>query len=599
MIRHWSFFKWLSFFCLLLNFLNLCHSYLIIDVPARKTWREVLTSLSYKPEGSAETPSEAFNALEALPSLNVKKLGGAGQMSNVSFRGQTSRNTHLRIDDIPVQDVGGNINFSPLFGGATHLVEVIPGSQGVQYGSGASGGVVLMETPFLVSDNTLTAEGGSFQSGYGHLAHQKTTPHTYWVIHGEGSRTGGLPQYGETRKLGEKGRGRLINIATRFKHQLNEDTSFKFTARSLESHTKYDTYDTYFNLLPKPQGDQTTNLSLLGVGLEKFTETVSHNVKGFLSHNKLKNTHSPSSILLMQGANYTGEYVLSSRLESILLIGFQENRIDSEHLIKRVMFSSYGGWIQKANLTETVSGEVGIRVDRHQKFGINTTYSAILAYAQKNTVLKGSIRTGFLNPSLYSLYITNDFIRGNPQLKPEQTQTVDVTLEHHFPNQHISLQLTPFRTEARKMIHTIFQNGRHFSLNLAGTTKISGIESQIFYAPHKIIKITANHTYTNLDFNQINANPEFPKHKVHFRLEYMPATDWNISPEVLHIGERRSYQGQHLKSYSLANLAVKYQLKPGASIFGRLDNAFDKRYVQTHNYQTPGRAFYVGTHLYF
>ena len=593
MVRRASFIKFTLLGALLIGVSPYGLAHLIIDVPGQKKWQETLTAPSYKPNEPGETPSAALNTLETLPSLSVKKWGGIGQISSVSFRGQTSQNTHLRIDDIPVQDPLGAINFSPLFGGATKITQIIPGSQGVRYGSGASGGVILMETPFLPSNNLLTVEGGSFQSGYTHLAHEEQTDTSRFVIHGEGSRTAGLPQYGNTRKFGEKGRSHSANLATRLEHALDDQTTLRFTARSLESTGKYDTD------LTKPKGSQTTNLSLLSFGLDTQTLNTSHLVKGFLSHQKLKYENSPASSFLISGADYTGSYAFSPRLESTFLSGIQQHRIQIDHSIKKTMSTGYAGWIQKAHLTDRISGEVGIRADHHEKFGTTPTYSAIFAYAKNNTVLKAGMRTGFLNPTLYSLYLSNDFVQGNPNLKPEQTRTIDLSFEQKLPNQHLSLQLTPFWTRAKKMIHSISQNGRYQSLNASGTTTLSGLESQLSYTPLPLLKFTLNHTYTNLDFKQTNVNPEFPRHKAHVNMEYWASKALSLCPEILYIGPRHSYDGPNLKEYMVVSTSLKYQLKPGASLFARCENLFDTRYVHTHNYQTPGRSFYVGAHLYF
>lgn len=597
-VSRWSF-RRVLFFIALCSISTLACADLTLDVPARRTWKDTLRSLSYTPTDTSETPIDSMSALESLPSLNVKKFGGVAQVSTVSFRGQTSRNTHVRIDDIPIQDTTGNVNFSPLFGGGTRLEKVLPGSQGVLYGSGASGGVVLMETPFLPSDTLFTAQGGSFQSAYSHMAHQKLTPNTRWAIHGEAARTAGLPHYGKARKLGEKGRGHLANVATRLEHQIDKSNTFNLTARILENDSRFDTYDTYSHLLSKPQGTLASSLSLLGAGWTTSTKDSTHTLKGFLSHHKLKTTSSPSSIILMSGANYTGIYNFYPETESSFLLGFQENRMDCDHLLKKVMFSLYGAWIQKTSLTQNLSAEVGARLDADQKFGVHTVYSGMIAYSYHDTLLKGGIRTGFLNPNLYSLYVTNDFVQSNPSLKPEQTQTLDFTIEQKMPSHTIGFQITPFWTRIQKMIHALYQQGRYQSINMPGITKLSGIETQLSYFPSSRSRITANYTYTYLNSNQPGNNPEFPKHKAYFQLDYNVTESCQISPELFYIGTRHSYQGEVLKPYSLLNVVFKYEVKPGANIFGRIDNLFDTRYVQTYNYQTPGRSLYVGTTLYF
>lgn len=568
----------------------------MVTISGLKKWQKKLEPTAYKPDHFAETPSEALNELEALPSLNLKTMGGNTQ---VSFRGQTARNTLVLIDDIVTQDIYGATNIASFFGGATQVREIIPGSQGVRYGSGASGGTILMETPYLHADNLVAAEYGSFQSAYGHIAHQKITPDTGWVIHAEGNRTAGVPQYGPTRSLGEKSKSYLGNVATRLEHRLNESSTLKLTARTLESSAKYDAYETYANPLPKPQSTLFTTVSLVGIGLETSTQKTAHAVQGFFSQTKLKYTASPAAISSIQGVNYVGTHTPNRHLDSTLLLGIQGERVDSSYLIKKNVISGYIGGLQKMRINDPLSAEAGLRLDQHEKFGSTVTYSGALAYTHRHTTLKSSIRTGFLNPSLYTLYTSNKYVQSNPGLKPERTRTLDVTFEHFFPRPDISIQVTPFWTQATQLIQSVSKNNRWQSVNVPGTTKISGIESQLFYRIDPSLNLITSYSYTSIDASQPNTNPEFPKHKAHLRLDYMPTLTFSISPDILYVGARTSSGGEPLKEYTLVNLTLKYEVRPGFSIFGRIENVCNIHYMQTYNYQTPRRAFYVGTHFYF
>jgi vitamin B12 transporter len=593
MERPWSFIRYVCFLGL---FFSSAEAELRMTIPGLNQWQNTVEPTAYKPTHFSETPGEALNDLEALPSLNLKTMGGNTQ---VSFRGQTARNTLIIIDGIVAQDIYGAANISSFLGGATQIRDIIPGSQGVRYGSGASGGTILMETPYLPAAHLITAEYGSFQSAYGHLAHQKTTPETAWVIHAEGNRTAGLPQYGPTRSLGEKSKSYLGNVATRLEHRLSHSTTLKLTGRTVESSAKYDSYETYTDPLPKPQGTLSTNVSLVGIGFETSTQKTVHAVQGFFSQTKLKYTASPTALFSMNGINYTGTYAPRRHLDSTLLVGIREDRIDHSYLIKKNVMSGYVGGIQKICLTEQLSAEAGLRLDQHEKFGSTVTYSGALAYTHHHTTLKSSLRTGFLNPSLYTLYATNPYVQNNPRLNPEHTRTLDMTLEHTFPRQDLTLQVTPFWTQATQLIHSILTNNRWQSVNVPGTTKISGIESQLFYRINPSLNLTTSYAYTNIDASQPNTNPEFPKHKAHLRLDYMPTLDFSVSPDILYVGARTSRGGEALKEYTLLNLTLKYEPTPGFSVFGRIENVCNIHYMQTYNYQTPRRAFYVGTHFYF
>ncbi|MFN7662362.1 MAG: TonB-dependent receptor plug domain-containing protein [Alphaproteobacteria bacterium] len=570
---------------------------MVLDISGTRLWYDNLHPQSYSAPPTENTPSATLQAFEALPSVHLKKMGSLGAISTASFRGQPSRNTRLRIDDVPVQDTAGNVNLSPLWGGTTQLKSVIPGSHGVRYGEGSSGGLLLMETPFLPSANSATVEVGSFQTGYGHLAHQHTTPSTKWVIHGQGLRNQGLPQYGSSRKLGEKGRMYNTQLATRLQHQLDHDSILHLSGRTSEHASKYDLDPQH--LSPKPQGNQTNHISLIGVGLEKTLPTHHHFFRTFASHHKLKYTETPVSQILMTGATYEGTYTLSPRLVSTLLGGVESHHVQSTPLLKKTAILSHLGGLQKILITPHLAAEVGARLDQHQKLGSQGTYTASLAHTSTTHLIKAGIHRGFLNPSDYEMYITNPFIQGNPALKPQQTQTIDATLQKQFPIKNLVFQVTPFWTQTKKTIHAIFENNRYRTVNLPGKTYISGFESQLTYTPQDDWKLFLSYGYTNLNCSKANVNPEFPKHKAQGRLEHELFPDVKITPELHYIGRRRSYSGEPLKDYFLTHISIKQELKPGFSVFGRVHNCFDTRYEQTYGYQTPRREFYVGMHVHF
>ncbi|UNM05642.1 MAG: hypothetical protein H6925_03680 [Holosporaceae bacterium] len=47
-------------------------------------------------------------------------------------------------------------------------------------------------------------------------------------------------------------------------------------------------------------------------------------------------------------------------------------------------------------------------------------------WAEKTKGIALGMRTGYLNPSLYDLHVNDQYIRANPHLRPEESQTFDV-----------------------------------------------------------------------------------------------------------------------------------------------------------------------------
>ena len=52
--------------------------------------------------------------------------------------------------------------------------------------------------------------------------------------------------------------------------------------------------------------------------------------------------------------------------------------------------------------------------------------------------------------------------------------------------------------------------------------------------------------------------------------------------------------GRVLKAYALADLRGEVPLRPGISLYGRIENLFDQAYQTAYQYGSVGRAAYLG-----
>ncbi|UNM05643.1 MAG: TonB-dependent receptor plug domain-containing protein [Holosporaceae bacterium] len=150
-------------------------------------------------------PQDTKSNMEKIPGLHLTELGGPGQMTRVSFRGQSSRHTLFKIDGIPLRDASDSIDASSLFSNTLEIANVTPGSGGIFEGSGSTGGTVNMRTPFPKEHlHKTTLMGDSHNTGYVHTMHGTHNDHTSSVIHVDGFNTKGIPQRGPQRMYGER-----------------------------------------------------------------------------------------------------------------------------------------------------------------------------------------------------------------------------------------------------------------------------------------------------------------------------------------------------------------------------------------------------------
>jgi iron complex outermembrane receptor protein/vitamin B12 transporter len=103
--------------------------------------------------------------LRYVPGLQATQVGQAGGSTALDVRGGGSDASKVLLDGIPVNDIGGNVEFANLSSAAIAQAEVLRGPNSVLFGSDALAGVVSLTTsrgstplPLL----TYQADGGNF-----------------------------------------------------------------------------------------------------------------------------------------------------------------------------------------------------------------------------------------------------------------------------------------------------------------------------------------------------------------------------------------------------------------------------------------------------
>jgi vitamin B12 transporter len=106
-------------------------------------------------------------SLRLLPGLQVSTSGQRGAVSSLFIRGGDSNANKVLIDGVPINDIGGTVNFGSVEANGLTNIEVFRGPNSALFGQDALAGVVSLNTdhgvtplPFL----TYSAEGGNFNT---------------------------------------------------------------------------------------------------------------------------------------------------------------------------------------------------------------------------------------------------------------------------------------------------------------------------------------------------------------------------------------------------------------------------------------------------
>jgi vitamin B12 transporter len=266
----------------------------------------------------------------------------------------------------------------------------------------------------------------------------------------------------------------------------------------------------------------------------------------------------------------------------------------------------------------------GGRLDQNERFGSFWTYRAsALAFVTGITRLRASVGTGFKEPGFFDNYATG-FARGNPDLKPERTFSVEGGVTQEVPPLRASVSVTGFAQRFRDLIQFTFvpptPDGPNF-FNVAAANA-SGVEAELTLRP--IVGLEVGGAYTRLHTEVTDAGFDSgddatfvhgrrllrrPDNLMTFRTRVSPSARWHVGGVLTVVGGRDDLRfgifpepttRVTLPSYATLDLSGGFTvlaargLTPGLDMTGRIENLFDKRYEQAVNFRSPGRTIVVG-----
>lgn len=128
---------------------------------------QVGASVTLLSEPDSTDKLDVHEALRLAPGAQITQSGQRGGLGELFVRGGNSDANKVLIDGIPVNDIGGAVDFGVLAATGINQIEVLRGPNSALYGSDALAGVVSMTTPrgiTPVPEITYAIDGGNFGS---------------------------------------------------------------------------------------------------------------------------------------------------------------------------------------------------------------------------------------------------------------------------------------------------------------------------------------------------------------------------------------------------------------------------------------------------
>src|SRR3989338_5507041 len=434
---------------------------------------QVLVSASRIEEYIAQTGSSAIvidrktiekkkylsinEALSLEAGVEIASNSAFGGSTSVYLRGAPSGHTLVLMDGIRLYDpisTDASYDLANLMLDNVERIEVIKGPQSSLFGSDAMGGVINIITRsgkgkpkfnfyFEGAPKRTFTEGLGIAGSIGKFYYSA-----------EGSRQDSRG-FSKARDGAENDSYQNNNFGGKFSYRPDENLEFGIKSSYIRSKMDLDdgAYADDVDFWNKYENSLITIF-----GEQRLNDRWSHNLDYSWLRNARKYTDNSDSywdtfkawgqeVNWQHRINAGRIFSLPQNIGEVIIPGFQytyEAGMERSNYgdLNRVNANREGYFIEnRFSLDDKLFNTMAVRVDRHSRFGTQTTGRGTLSYLfGTGTRFKGSYGTGFKSPSLYQLFSNY----GESELKAEKSWGYDLGLEQQLFKNRLSIGATFF-----------------------------------------------------------------------------------------------------------------------------------------------------------
>jgi len=561
-------------------------------------------------------------ALAAVPGLNIVQIGGPGGQTSVFMRGTNSNHVKVMIDGIEANDPSTpnrSFDFGSMLTDDIERIEVLRGPQSGLYGANALGGVISITTkrgdgPPKTTARVEAGSHGTFNQSAGFSGGDDRFNYAFNVAHMRSDSTDSVPP--KLIPQGVKVRPNAYDAYTyssRLGFALTDTLSVNWVGRYTDGQFR-STYDSGFPSRPTPYRSLQNYAQGFTRGEVVWDPLGGRFVNRFgVSYsNQDRSNRQPGAFGLLglptenlgerTKFGWRGDLELAKGHSLIMGLQYERERLDTASLTasngNKAAFLEYQG-----NIQDRFFLAANIRRDDDGSYGGHTTYRVAPAVIVPGTEtkLKASYGTGFKAPTLNELFIDyrpgyNFF--GNPNLKPEESRGWDVGFEQPLFDKRLQLGATWFQNDIENLIVT---NTTRDSYANVGRAKTKGVEAFTALEISPQFRIRADYTFTLA--KDESAHQELlrrPRHKASTTASWTPMEKLTLSATLIYVGPwvdgNRDFSVPRLKAKgaTLVKLAAEYKATDKVTVFGRIDNLFDKSWENPVGFLVPGFGAFGG-----
>ena len=562
-----------------------------------------------------------MDLLRQVPFLYLSQTGGRGGLTTITIRGGDPNFTLVMVDGIPVNDptniLGGSFDFSTLSVENIKQIEIVRGPMSSLYGSESVGGVINIITRRGEGEPNIFVNGilGNFNSrriGFRTGGPLKSGTYSLAGSHfnvDEQTENDGLSlgmlSFNSSLPLGQD---KFLQLTTRYQDSrtrgfpensggpefsiLREPkvVNSKQLILGLKHEQQYKPWWIYgleFDLFSRQQDSSTP--SIQDAIPPSFRTQPSLNTQsdfqrlryGFKSHLELKPELSLNLGIKVRSEDGTNSTLIAEQFPS----GFN---------LQRETLATHGELLYRSNqLTVSFGGRLdnpeGFKTELSPRAGISWSFS-------EKSLVKASWGEGFKLPSFFALGEPNV---GNPRLKPEKSQGVDIGTEHTFGESGIKVSLSVFNNSFTDLIDF---SPQLFQLVNRTEAKTRGIEFGTLLPIKQRWQIEGHLQFVNWKlYGTSEPLRDRPRWRGGTSLNWEVTRRTNLRWKTLWVGPRFDFQlpvqGREIVGgYSTSSLVLDYRLPYGLVAYSRVDNVFNRKYHEFIGFPNPGIYARIGLH---
>lgn len=572
--------------------------------------KERLTPRKTAPQMERRQERVLSQALRSETSLNIISQGGDHENTFAFFRGAPSQLTTVMRDGVVLntQTELGRSSFADLTTQDLEEVELTPGPSS-QTSSHAMGGTIALRTrQGKGAPSSLTQlERGSLRTTQFYETVQGATDRADFFLSGTLKKTG----LGTRRNHLWGNRVADEDYLKRLTANVGVHLTPQLTLRVIGqlSHSDFAVNN---NMGAFPQGSGDTSTIFQGRSLVRLTHTrdAGRSRTLTLHQARLDNRFLTTSVFFsrsdMVGVTYKEAFALAKAWDAwVAYDGLQDQLTQGKDAIlkkrERVHTPTLGARYGGDRLRVSAEGKAYWAEKGKPEWSYALEAQTPLTPRTLGFVRQGR---GIKRPLLLDRFGSAALFQvANPALKAQTSTSVEVGVKHAVDAAgRIEAQASVFYTLLRDLLQVAQVAPMTYQSRNQGKRYISGLELAARAKPTDACQVNLSYTYTK---PRTGAGQDTPTliahHQVGLEGVYQPSPAWSFFSSALWRSHQKDYNFAlypkapvTLRAYALVRAGVTYEGFEKMKIFGRIENALNKKYETSYGYGARGTTVMVG-----